>query len=193
MSSTICLGHYMGMFHPCMATLCRLEDRSAVQSSGQHRHRVRGPQMLSARAGRRRAGRRRLPQALAAEGVGARPRPTTAPRRRGASPTGRSYHSIRPLGRRRGGPTPCGPARASGAETGASRDGARAAAARPSGASDEHRRLARPCGIHARPRSSAGARRQRCARGRAGFVRESVSRAISSDRSFVARRRPPHG
>ena len=112
---------------------------------------------------------------FAAEGLGARPRPPRAPRRPGASPTGRPYHSIRPLGRRRGGPTPCRPARASGAETGASRDGARAAAARPSGASTVHRRRARPRSMCARPRSSAGARRQRCARGRPGFVRESVS------------------
>ena len=112
---------------------------------------------------------------FAAEGLGARARPPTAPRRRGASPTGRPYHSIRPLGRRRGGPTLCRPARASGAETGASRDGARAAAAWPSGASAVHRRRARPRGKYARPRSSAGARRQRCARGRPGFVRESVS------------------
>jgi len=110
---------------------------------------------------------------FAAEGLGARP--PRVPRRRRASPTGRPYHSIRPLGRRRGGPTPCRPARASGAETGASRDGARAAAARPSGASDEHRRRARPRGMCARPRSSARARRQRCARGRPDFVRESVS------------------
>jgi len=128
---------------------------------------------------------------FAAEGLGARPRPPRVPRRPGASAD--HNHSIRPLGRRRGGPTPCRPARASGAETGASRDGARAAAARPSGASDEHRRRARPRGMCARPRSSARARWQRCARGRPGFVRESVSRAISSDRSFVARRRPPHG
>ena len=129
---------------------------------------------------------------FAAEGLGARPRPPRAPRRPGASPTGRPYHSIRPLGRRRGGPTLCRPARASGAETGASRDGARAAAAWPSSVSDVHRRRARSRGKYARPRSS-GARRQRCARGRPGFVRESVSRAISSDRSFAARRRPPHG
>ena len=120
--------------------------------------------------------------------VGARPRPPTAHRRRGATPASRSCHSIAALCRRRGGPTPCGPAGAPPAPKPARRPTVleprpRGHPASPtsSGASDG---LA-VCMGGVGP--SARAQRQRSARGRLGFVHESVTGDRSIDRPLVRR------